>query len=64
MSNLVATSFFFALLALTCSALSRLARREERQVNAVSIAPDGDGYRWMLIDRELIEADEAESLCR
>ena len=52
------------MLALTCSALSRLARREERQVNAVSIAPDGDGYRWMLIDREFIEANEEESLCR
>ena len=62
MSNLVATSFFFALLALTCTALSRLARREERQIDAVSIAPDGEGYRWMLIDREFIEADEEESL--
>ncbi len=62
MSNLVATSFFFALLALTCSALSRLARREERQVNAVSIAPDAEGYRWMLIDREFIEANEEETL--
>ena len=63
MSNMVfATSFFFTMLALTCSALSRLARREERQVNAVSIAPDGDGYRWMLIDREFIEADEEETL--
>ena len=62
MSNLVATSFFFALLALTCSALSRLARREERQGNTVSIAPDDDGYRWMLIDREFIEADEEETL--
>ena len=62
MSNLVATSFFFALLVLTCSALSRLARREERQIDAVSIAPDGDGFRWTLIDREFIEANEEESL--
>ena len=62
MSNLVATSFFFALLALTCTALSRLARREERQTNTVSIAPDGDGFRWMLIDREFIEANEEETL--
>lgn len=62
MSNLVATSFFFALLALTCTALSRLARREERQSNAVSIAPDAEGYRWILIDREFIEANEEESL--
>ena len=62
MSNLVATSFFFALLALTCTALSKLARREERQVNAVSIAPDGDGFRWMLIDREFIEANKEETL--
>ena len=62
MSNLVATPFFFALLALTCSALSKLARREERQIEAVSIAPDAEGYRWMLIDREFIEANEEETL--